>query len=36
VDAKGDLYLGDIRGKRAQKFARVEAAAPVPKMSTSR
>jgi streptogramin lyase len=25
VDAKGDLYLGDIRGRRAQKFARVEA-----------
>jgi peptidylamidoglycolate lyase len=36
VDGKGDLYLGDIRGKRAQKFARVEAGAPAPKLSTSR
>jgi hypothetical protein len=27
VDSNGDLYLGDIRGRRAQKFARVAAGA---------
>jgi DNA-binding beta-propeller fold protein YncE len=36
VDAKGDFYLGDIRGKRAQKFARIDAGAPPPPSSTSR
>ena len=35
VDAHGDLYLGDIRGKRAQKFA-FEAAAPPMAPATSR
>jgi hypothetical protein len=30
VDARGDLYLGDIRGKRAQKFAFESAQAPKP------
>jgi len=34
VDAKGDLYLGDILGKRAQKFMRIEAGAPLPQGST--
>jgi hypothetical protein len=24
VDSRGNLYVGDIRGKRAQKFVRVE------------
>jgi hypothetical protein len=26
VDARGDLYLGDIEGQRVQKFRRVDAA----------
>ncbi len=30
VDARGDLYLADIRGKRAQKFARVDGKAEAP------
>jgi hypothetical protein len=29
VDAHGDLYLGDIRGKRVQKFAFEPAIRPV-------
>ncbi len=36
VDPKGDLYLADIRGKRAQKFARVEPPAPSPSKSAVR
>ncbi len=36
VDAKGDIYLGDILGKRAQKFVRVEAGAPLPQGSASK
>jgi hypothetical protein len=28
VDSKGDLYIGDIRGRQARKFARVEAGVP--------
>ena len=36
VAANGDLYLGDITGRTAQKFAGVEADVPVPSASTSR